>query len=301
MQKGTLKADLLLLMTALIWGFAFVAQRVGMEYVGPFTFNGVRFALGSLSLLPLIALTRKKQISGRERQQLLQPRAVLGASILAGLVLFLGASFQQVGIVYTTAGKAGFITGMYVILVPIIGSRWGQKTSTGTWIGAVLAITGLYLLSMTGSFTISKGDLLVLISAFFWAGHVLLIGWLSPKTDSLVLASTQFAVCSILSMVTAFGVEEVMLESIIRGAVPILYGGLASVGVAYTFQVVAQRTAHPAHASVILTLEGAFAAIGGWLILGEILSIRSLVGCTLMLMGMLVSQLAVYFFPERES
>ncbi len=300
MQKETLKADTLLLLTALIWGFAFVAQRVGMEYVGPFTFNGVRFALGSLSLLPLIIVTRKKRRSGGEEQPTLQPRTVLGASILAGLVLFLGASFQQVGIVYTTAGKAGFITGMYVILVPIIGSRWGQKTTTGTWIGAILAITGLYLLSMTGNFTISKGDLLVLISAFFWAGHVLLLGWLSPKTDSLVLASTQFAVCSVLSMMTAFGVEAVTLESIIRGAVPILYGGLMSVGVAYTLQVVAQRTAHPAHASVILTLEGAFAAIGGWLILGEILSIRSLVGCALMLLGMLVSQSAGYLFPKRE-
>jgi drug/metabolite transporter (DMT)-like permease len=301
MQKGTLKADILLLLTAIIWGSAFVAQRVGMEYVGPFTFNGVRFALGSLSLLPLITVTRKKQRSGGEEQPRLEPRTVLGASILAGLVLFLGASFQQVGIVYTTAGKAGFITGMYVILVPIIGTRWGQKTSTGTWIGAVMAITGLYLLSVTGDFNISKGDLLVLISAFFWAGHVLLLGWLSPKTDSLVLASTQFAVCSVLSMMTAFGVETVALDSIIRGAIPILYGGLLSVGIAYTLQVVAQRTAHPAHASIILTMEGAFAAIGGWLLLNEVLSMRSLVGCALMLAGMLVSQLAGYLFPERTS
>ena len=301
MQKGTLKADLLLITTALIWGFAFVAQRVGMEYVGPFTFNGVRFALGSLSLLPLIAVTRKKAKSADEERPPLEPRIVLGASLLAGLVLFLGASFQQMGIVYTTAGKAGFITGMYVILVPIIGSRWGQKTSTGTWIGAVLAIIGLYLLSVTGDFSISKGDLLVLTSAFFWAGHVLLIGWLSPKTDSLVLASTQFAVCSVLSMMMAFGVETVVLDGIIRGAVPILYGGLASVGIAYTLQVVAQRTAHPAHASIILTLEGAFAAIGGWFLLNEVLSMRSLVGCALMLAGMLVSQLAGYLFPERNS
>jgi len=301
MQKGTLKADILLLITAIIWGSAFVAQRVGMEYVGPFTFNGVRFALGSLFLLPFIAATRKGRRSTGESRSSLHPRTIFSASILAGFVLFLGASLQQVGIVYTTAGKAGFITGMYVILVPIIGIYWGQKTSTGTWMGAALAIVGLYLLSVTGDFTISKGDLFVLIGAFFWAGHVLLLGWLSPKMDSLVLASTQFAVCSVLSIITAFSVETVILDNIIQGAIPILYGGLLSVGIAYTLQVVAQRTAHPAHASIILTMEGAFAAIGGWLILNEVLSMRSLVGCGLMLAGMLVSQLAGYLFPLRES
>ena len=299
MQKGTLKADILLLITAIIWGSAFVAQRVGMDYVGPFTFNGVRFALGSLFLLPFIAATRKGRRSNGENRSSLHPRTIFSASILAGFVLFLGASLQQVGIVYTTAGKAGFITGMYVILVPILGIHWGQKTSTGTWMGAVLAIVGLYLLSVTGDFTISKGDLFVLIGAFFWAGHVLLLGWLSPKMDSLVLASTQFAVCSVLSIITAFSVETVILDNIIQGAIPILYGGLLSVGIAYTLQVVAQRTAHPAHASIILTLEGAFAAIGGWLILNEVLSMRSLVGCALMLAGMLVSQLAGFFFSEK--
>jgi len=261
----------------------------------------VRFALGSLFLLPFIAATRKGRRSTGESRSSLHPRTIFSASILAGFVLFLGASLQQVGIVYTTAGKAGFITGMYVILVPIIGIYWGQKTSTGTWMGAALAIVGLYLLSVTGDFTISKGDLLVLIGAFFWAGHVLLLGWLSPKMDSLVLASTQFAVCSVLSIITAFSVETVILDNIIQGAIPILYGGLLSVGIAYTLQVVAQRTAHPAHASIILTMEGAFAAIGGWLILNEVLSMRSLVGCGLMLAGMLVSQLAGYLFPLRES
>lgn len=299
MQKGTLKADILLLITAIIWGTAFVAQRVGMEYVGPFTFNGVRFALGSLFLLPFIAATRKGRRSNGEGRSSLHPRTIFSASILAGFVLFFGASLQQVGIVYTTAGKAGFITGMYVILVPIIGIHWGQKTSTGTWMGAVLAIVGLYLLSVTGDFTISKGDLFVLIGAFFWAGHVLLLGWLSPKMDSLVLASTQFAVCSVLSIITAFSVETVILDNIIQGAIPILYGGLLSVGIAYTLQVVAQKTAHPAHASIILTMEGAFAAIGGWLILNEVLSMRSLVGCALMLTGMLISQLAGFFFAEK--
>jgi drug/metabolite transporter (DMT)-like permease len=283
------------MITAAIWGFAFVAQRVGMEYVGPFTFNGVRFGLGSLSLIPLIWYLRERN-NGKDRWRGTLPFATaLGFSALAGLILFAGASFQQVGIVYTTAGKAGFITGLYVILVPIIGYRWGQRASRGTWVGAVLAVIGLYLLSVTGSFTIAKGDLLVLISALFWAAHVLTIAWLSPRMNPIVLASIQFAVCSMLSMVTAFAIETVALDSILQGIIPILYGGLASVGIAYTLQVVAQRTAHPAHASIILTMEGAFAVLGGWLLLNEVLTMRALTGCALMMAGMVVSQIAIFY------
>ncbi len=295
MGKGTYRADILLMITAAIWGFAFVAQRVGMEYVGPFTFNGVRFGLGSLSLIPLIWYLRERN-NGKDRWRGTLPFATaLGFSALAGLILFAGASFQQVGIVYTTAGKAGFITGLYVILVPIIGYRWGQRASRGTWVGAVLAVIGLYLLSVTGSFTIAKGDLLVLISALFWAAHVLTIAWLSPRMNPIVLASIQFAVCSMLSMVTAFAIETVALDSILQGIIPILYGGLASVGIAYTLQVVAQRTAHPAHASIILTMEGAFAVLGGWLLLNEVLTMRALTGCGLMMAGMVVSQIAIFY------
>ncbi len=295
MGKGTYRADILLMITAAIWGFAFVAQRVGMEYVGPFTFNGVRFGLGSLSLIPLIWYLRERN-NGKDRWRGTLPFATaLGFSALAGLILFAGASFQQVGIVYTTAGKAGFITGLYVILVPIIGYRWGQRASRGTWVGAVLAVIGLYLLSVTGSFTIAKGDLLVLISALFWAAHVLTIAWLSPRMNPIVLASIQFAVCSMLSMVTAFAIETVALDSILQGIIPILYGGLASVGIAYTLQVVAQRTAHPAHASIILTMEGAFAVLGGWLLLNEVLTMRALTGCALMMAGMVVSQIAIFY------
>lgn len=301
LRKGTFKADSLLMTTAVIWGFAFVAQRVGMEYMGPFTFNGVRFGLGSLSLLPLIAYLRRRNNGEGPWRGSLKPSLALWFSVLTGFVLFAGASFQQVGIVYTTAGKAGFITGLYVILVPIIGYRWGQRTSTGTWIGCVLAVMGLYLLSVTEAFTMSRGDLLVLVSAFFWSAHVLIIGWLSPRMNPIVLASLQFAVCSVLSMVTALAIETVGLEAIIDGIVPILYGGLCSVGIAYTLQVVAQRTAHPAHASIILTMEGAFAVLGGWLILDEVLSMRALIGCALMFAGMLVSQLATFYFARSRS
>jgi len=293
MKKGTLKADLLLTLTAVIWGVAFVAQRAGMEYIGPYLFNGLRFALGSLSLIPFIVLMREKE-GVQEPPRGVSRKTLLFGSAGAGLILFGGASFQQVGIVYTTAGKAGFITGLYVILVPVISWKWGPKTSLGTWIGGVLAVVGLYFLSITGGFLIQWGDFLVLLSAFLWAAHVLWIGWLSPRMDSLILASTQFAVCSFLSLAVAFLKEPVFLDSILRASAPILYGGLGSVGVAYTLQVIAQKEAHPAHASIILSMEGVFAVLGGWILLKESMSSRALFGCFLMLLGMIISQIWNY-------
>jgi drug/metabolite transporter (DMT)-like permease len=301
MPAKSLKADALLLLTATIWGFAFVAQRVGMEHVGPFTFNGVRFALGSLSLLPLIWL------GGRRRDRAPAPIPQAGAlellrgGMLAGLALFLGASLQQVGLVYTTAGNAGFITGLYVVIVPILGLIWRQRPALGTWIGAILASIGLFLLSVGADFTIGFGDSLVLVGALIWAGHVLLIGWLSPRMDALKLSAIQFAVCALLSLLTALVRESIAFDGIWAAAVPILYGGLFSVGVAYTLQVVAQRDAHPAHTAIILSLEGVFAALGGWWLLGEVLSPRGLLGCALMLGGMLLSELWNYLRAPQVS
>lgn len=294
MKQGTLKADFLLLITATIWGFAFVAQRVGMDFVGPFTFNAVRFALGSLSLLPLILFLNKKSPA-----QKAVTIPVWKGGLMAGVALFAGASLQQAGLVYTTAGNAGFITGLYVVIVPVLGLFWRQRPNAGTWVGAILAAIGLYFLSVTDAFTISFGDLLVLIGAFFWAGHVLLIGWLAPQTDSLKLASIQFAICSLLSMLTAIAIEVITLEGIWQAAMPILYGGLGSVGIAYTLQVIAQRDAHPAHSAIILSLEGVFAAIGGWLLLNEMLSLRGLFGCGLMLGGMIFSEMSVFFSQRK--
>jgi len=294
MKSQLLKSDLLLLITALIWGSAFVAQRIGMDFVGPFTFNAVRFALGSLSLVPLVLITRRTSWASRKEKNNPQQVSLTFLIMSGGLVgsaLFLGASLQQVGLVYTTAGKAGFITGLYVVIVPILWFFRGRKSGSSTWIGAALAAIGLYLLSVTSSFSIQFGDLLEIIGAFFWAAHILLIDHFSKKINPIVLSLIQFAFCSLLSFATALIFETISLQGILDAGIPILYGGLGSVGIAYTLQVVAQRNAHPAHAAIILSLESVFAAVGGWLILNEYLSTRSIIGCLLMFAGMLFSQL----------
>jgi len=293
------KSDLLLFLAAGIWGFAFVAQRAGMEHVGPFIFNAVRFALGSLTLAPFLVMRMHRTASRKEalipgdtdsRSSKMDKRQVLFFGLIAGLILFIGASLQQVGLVYTTAGKAGFITGLYVILVPILGLFLRHIPRTGAWLGAMSAVIGLYLLSVTEHFTISPGDLLVLVSSLFWAMHVLIIGWLTQRIETLKLAFLQFVSCSILSFLVAFTFETTTIRGLIDAAIPLLYGGILSVGVAYTLQVVAQREAPPSHAAIILSLETVFAAFGGWLILDERLTMRGLIGCGFMLAGFVISQ-----------
>ena len=288
MKSATAKSDLLLLLTAAIWGFAFVAQRMGMDYVGPFTYNGVRFALGSLTLAPLLLMARRS--SGPMVVPFTSRVFIFGGGAL-GIVLFIAASLQQAALLYTTAGKAGFITGLYVVIVPLLGLFWNQRPSIGTWAGAVLAAAGLYLLSVTEALCIDYGDLLVLTSAVFWSFQVLMVAWLSPRTRPVELAFYQFTVCSLLSLISAALFETVAWDSICAASMPILYGGVLSVGVAYTLQVVAQREALPAHASILMSFEAVFAAWGGWLLLGETLSLRGWAGCALMLAGMLLSQL----------
>jgi drug/metabolite transporter (DMT)-like permease len=205
--------------------------------------------------------------------------------------LFAGASFQQIGLLGTTAGKAGFITGLYVVLVPLMALLWGKRIHPAHWLGAVLAAVGLYLLSVKQDFTVSTYDLIVLGGAFIWAGHVHLIDRYVRKVGAVRLSILQFAICGLLSGGAALSFESLDPHGIIEGIWPILYGGILSVGVAYTLQVVAQRHADPAHAAIILSLEGAFAALGGWLVLNELLTLRDLVGCGLMFAGMLISQI----------
>jgi drug/metabolite transporter (DMT)-like permease len=287
MQKGVYNrgAIIMLWITSAIWGFAFVAQRAGMEFIGPFTFNGIRFLLGSASLLPLIIWQKYKQKNSSEKHG-----NIIGGSLLAGSVLFIGASLQQAGMVYTEAGKAGFITGFYVVLVPLIGVFIGQHITKLLWTGAIIALAGLYLLTINGPFTFQKGDILILVSALFWAAHVQLINKLVDTHAALPLSALQFAVCGGLSLATAGLFETITFESILKAAIPLLYGGFFSVGIAYTLQVVAQKHVHPAYASIILSFETVFAVVGGYLILHEMLSLRNLAGCLLMLAGIVIVQ-----------
>jgi drug/metabolite transporter (DMT)-like permease len=265
-----------------------------MDHIGPFTFNAVRFLLGSLPMLPLVALARSRRAvrgpsSGAPERPPL--RGLLLSGLAAGALLYGGASLQQFGIVYTTAGKAGFITGLYVIIVPILGLFWRMRPGAMAWVGAALGIVGLFLLSVTERFTMGLGDSLVLAGAFFWASHVLLVGWLIRRIDVGTLAFLQFITCAVLSYLTALIVEDVRMDGILAAAGPILYGGFVSVGIAYTLQLVGQRRTPPSHAAIILGLEAVFAAVGGWAVLDETLSARALVGCALMLAGVIVSQL----------
>ncbi|MHC4266765.1 MAG: DMT family transporter [Planctomycetota bacterium] len=289
-KTKVLKYDLIFLAAAAIWGFTFVAQRIGMEHVGPFTFIAARFIVGSIFLLPFVLISSRRKKS-KDNEEKSGRTSFLLWSAGAGLFLFLGASFQQHGLVYTTAGKAGFITGLYVVLVPILGLLFGHRTGFGTWVGAVLAIAGLYLLSIKGRFEVDQGDMLVFFCAFFWAGHVLTIAHISKRYDVLKVAMFQNLVCFLLALVMAAITEEIVLEKLLDALVPILYAGIMSTGIAFTLQVVGQRHAHPTHASILMSMEAVFAVVGGWLILGEIMSGRNFAGCALMLMGMVISQI----------
>ena len=285
-KYNTVKVDLILLMVALIWGFGFVAQVAGMDHIGPYTFNGIRFLLGGLCLVPLAL--RKPRTELVDKTKWIGP---LKAGIIAGIFLFGGATLQQVGLLYTTAGKAGFITGLYVVFVPMIGLLFRQRTNCGTWVGAGFAAIGLYLLSIQGVTKIDPGDVLETIGAVFWAMHVLLLGYLSPRTSPIRMAMIQFFTCGVLSLLVALFFETIALQGVFGAAIPLLYSGVITVGAGFTLQVVAQRQAHPAHAAILLSLESPFAVLGGWLLLNEFLSLRAMTGCVLMLTGMLVSQL----------
>jgi len=283
MNKHLLRTDSLLLISAIIWGFAFVAQRLGMQHIGPFTFNAIRFMIGGLFLIPIIKFNKTKIP--------FNPKSTLKYSLISGMILFTASSLQQIGIVYTSAGNAGFITGLYVVFVPILGLLIGRKTGPGMWLGVLFAAGGMYLLSATSNIAVSKGNFLVLISSFFWAIHVLAIDRFTKVADPVRLACIQFLICSLSSFIIALITETILLKSVLAAFLPILYGGLISVGIGFTLQIIAQKKAHPAHASIILSLEAVFAFLGGIVILQEVLNGKRLIGCLLMLIGMLISQL----------
>jgi len=284
------RANLMLLLGAAIWGFAFAFQSMGTS-VGAFTFNSTRFALGAASLLPLIAWQdRRAGVATDEGGR--RWRAVAVPGLLCGLLLFGGASLQQLALVDTTAGNAAFVTGLYVVLVPLVGVALGHRSTVNLWIGVALAVAGLYLLTMTGGIaTMNPGDLLCVISALFWTAHIIAIGHFARRTDPLRLAVAQFAANSLYGAVAAFVAEPAPFQGLDGILIPILYTGLLSVGGGYTLQVLAQRDALESHAALIMSLEAVFGVLGGALLLGERMSSTGYLGCLLMLTGIVASQL----------
>ena len=302
-----LKNSLCLLLAATIWGIAFVAQSVGMEYVGPFTFNGVHSLIGAAVLVPVILLlNHSRGTSPASADSTIPESASNGApspyrnrdlwmgGIACGVALFAASNFQQFGIKYTTVGKAGFITACYIVIVPIIGLFLKKKCSPFIWAAVVMALVGLYLLCITDGFSIGLGDLLVLVCAFLFSLHILVIDHFSPKADSVKMSCIQFLVCGILSMIPALILEHPQISSILTAWLPILYAGIMSCGVAYTLQIVGQKNTNPTIASLILSLESCISVLAGWVILGQKLSAKELLGCVIMFAAIILAQL-----PEK--
>lgn len=285
MKHRKLVSSLMLIVAALIWGTAFVAQRKGMEYAGPLAFNGVRTLIGSLVLLPVALIFRPAKAANL--------RKTLLAGLLCGLCLFMATNLQQIGLTSTEAGKAGFITTFYIILVPVLGLFLRKKTGAVTWLAVAVALVGLFFLCVKpGEVRIAPGDLLVLGCAFFFAVQILVIDFFVQEVDGVLLSCVQFAVDGVLSLIAAFLFEEPDFPALFRGWIPLLYTGILSCGVAYTLQILGQKNLHPTVASLLMSLESAFAVLGGWLILHERLTRRELLGCALMLAAVLLVQLA---------
>lgn len=300
-MRGQARSNLLLLMTAIIWGSAFIAQSKGADVIGPFTFNTVRYALAVVALLPVIYIFSRKRNSENTVDQDI-PRAngtktLIIGGIATGIALFTASSLQQYAMAFTTAAKAGFITTLYVILVPIVGIFLKKKIRPIIWFCALLAVIGLYLLSIKpGTFSISRGDFFVLLCALAFTGHILIIDYFSPKTDGVKLSCIQFAVVSIASFVAMTMTETFVLSEVLDAIIPLLYTGVLSSSVGYTCQIIAQKKADPVISSLILSLESVFAAIFGALILHESMSGREITGCAIMFVAIIIAQL-----PEKKN
>ncbi len=285
--RKRLYGEALLLLTAMIWGAAFVAQSAGMDYIGPFTFNGIRMSLGALVLMPFILSKRRARPAGEKED----PKALWIGGTLCGIALFAGSTLQQIGIADTSAGKAGFITAMYVVLVPVCGLFAGRRQSWLLWASVGLASLGLYFLCATGGvLAMSKGDLLVLLGALGFTAHILIIDHYSPKVDGVKMSCIQFGVSSVLALVCMALFEQPHWGAIVQAGIPLLYTGIFSCGVAYTLQILGQKSTDPTVASLILCLESVFAVVFSWLISGEKLSARELFGCGMMFIAIVMAQ-----------
>lgn len=287
------KGTLLLLCTALIWGMAFVAQRAGMEYVGPITMQGVRCMLGCVSLLPVVVLRRRMTKAA-------EPLPSLKASLVCGVVFTVASTIQQTGIQYTTAGKAGFISALYVVLVPLFGLFFGRRVKGQVWISVVLSMVGLYMMSAVGELSMNKGDYLTLVSAVFFAVHIMAVGHYAPTCDGVALSCAQFLVAGALALPLALVVEKPAAGQILSAWMPLCYAGILSCGVAYTLQIIGQRSTPPTVASLVLCLESVFAALSGAVLLHERMSAPELGGCALMLFAVVLSQLPLQLLRRKE-
>lgn len=291
------KNGLILFLAAFIWGTAFVAQSMGMDYLGPFAFNGIRSFVGGIALLPCIALLNiigkktegeKNEASGGNR------RTLLTGGICCGLCLFAASSLQQIGIQYTTVGKAGFITAFYIVLVPVLGIFLKKRASWKVWAAVLLSIAGLYFLCITETFTIGKGDIYVFLCALIFSVHILVIDYFAPKTDGVKMSCIQFFVVGVLSFPFMLLLETTTFAAVLKSLGPILYAGVMSSGVAYTLQIIGQKNMNPAVASLILSLESSISVLAGWVMLGQNLSAREGAGCIMMFAAIILAQI-----PDR--
>lgn len=289
MKRKTFRSSMLLFLAALIWGVAFVAQSVGMDYMGPFSFCGGRFLMGSAVLAPIVAVRRIQD----QRKQVERAgfRVTITGGVCCGLALCTATLLQQFGIQYTTVGKAGFITTLYIIIVPIAGLFLKKRVPGKVWIGAVIAAFGMYLLCMSEKLALSKGDLYVFICALVFSVHILVIDHFSPKADGVELSCIQFLTAGVISSIGAVILEQPSIGNFVAGIVPLLYAGILSSGVAYTLQVIGQKDMDPTVASLILSLESVISMLAGWVILGQKLSPRELLGCVLVFAAVILVQL----------
>ena len=295
MKQLPAKNLFILFLTAFIWGTAFVAQSVGMDHIGPFAFNAARSFVGGVALIPVIFFFDRFKTAEQKAEEKANKKILLLGGVCCGLALGVASCLQQVGIKYTTVGKAGFITAMYIVIVPILGLFLGKKVGLKLWISVVIAIAGLYLLCMSGSLTLQKGDLLVILCAFAFSVHIMVIDHFSPLTDGVKMSCIQFFVAGLVSLIPMFIAEGAPAPvDLLRSWMPVLYCGVLSSGVAYTLQIIGQRGVNPTIASLVLSLESVISVLAGWAILHQTMSGREILGCVLMFAAIILAQL-----PDR--
>ncbi len=296
----------MLLLTAVIWGVAFVAQSVGMDYVEPFTFNFARYIIGAVVLLPFLGLGNSEKKTdtvkeeGQQKEQKRIKKSILGG-IGCGLLLFIASMLQQFGIMYTSVvGKAGFITALYIILVPVLGIFFHKKTKPLVWVCVFISVIGLYLLCVSHEYRLELADILLLACALFFAFHIIFIDTISPGTNGVLVSCVQFFVAGICCMIAMLIFETPSPEGILKAYIPILYTGVLSCGVAYTFQILGQKYVEPTKASLILCLESVVSVLAGWLLLKQALSVRELIGCVIMFVAIIMAQFVQKEAPAKE-